>query len=325
MSLAEYAASLDAADLAAEAYEAAGGALGAATRAFLGGQVAILGGYLGAHALGFNTNPHRSAENRKRVFDAITGGPAPESRYSVISRRSPDTGVLAGIPPAATNLNLGTMPARKYTVKRKPAARKRVAKRRYYRGPSTNKIKRVIYSVAEKKYVDNTVSHTQPVQAWNFQPIGPLLVQGTAVNNRTGNRVTCKWIEIQHSVNPNTVGFLGATLRCIIVFVKENNNATSLTYTDLFVDQQQQSVRNKEKQSEFQILADWTVVVPQGQSTNVDVRKIVRVNKQIVYNNNLGTQADLPGGALYFGCYSTNGTAGQITCGGKLRVHFVDA
>lgn len=326
MTLAEYAASLDAADLAAEAYEAAGGALGAATRAFLGGQVAILGGFLGAHALGVNTNPHRSAENRKRIFDAITGGPSVDPRNSVIPRRTPDPGVLAWFPPTAPVLSSAAMP---YQSTRKPYKKRTVKRKRTYvrrRAPTSQRIKRIVYSIAEKKYVDVAVTHTNPVQVWNFQPIGPALTQGTAVGNRTGNRVLVKYIEVQHAVAPTApASFTGSCVRCIFVWVKDNNNAVTLNAADMFVDTNlTQSIRNKEKQNEFIILADWTTVIPAGQSANMDLRKIVRVNKQVIYNNNLGTLADMPGGAIYFGCCNTNGTSTQVTCNGKIRIHFVD-
>lgn len=335
MTLWEYMESLDAADAAAEAFENAGGYLGASVKALLYGQLAVLGVYTVPHVFS-NDNANSSQPARSDFRNDI-----------VSALKRPDPNPIAGRPtrkryhyhaefPSAApdpdnpdnNNPFVSMAYSKvrFARKRKPTYRRKYyGRRRKATRSGVNKIRKVIYSVAEKKYTDIAVTHTNPIQTWNFQPLGPALSQGTTVGNRSGNRVNVRYIEMQHSTAPAAPAtFNGAILRCIILWVRNNKNATTVTRSDVFVDEQQQSIRNREKITDFAILADWNVTIPQGSQTNVDIRKIIRVNKQVVYNNNLGTLADMPEGALYFGCYSTNGTSGQLTCGGKFRIHFVD-
>ena len=221
------------------------------------------------------------------------------------------------------------MPYTRRTAKRpyrkRAPARRKYAKKRTARA-SSQKIKRVIYSVAEKKYTDVTLSMTNPANTWDAQAIGPLLQQGTTVGTRTGNRIQCRYIEMSYNVTPtNPATFTGAQLRCVLVHVRENqNSATAPGATDIWVDNNQiQSVRNREKMSDFALLADFTTTIPQGNLVPVGIKRYIKVNKQFVYNNNLGTAADLTSGALYLYCLNNAGV-NSLTCSGRIRVHFTD-
>lgn len=268
--------------------------------------------------------------------DPDLGGTTPAEHFggrNVRPRRS--SPISETVVPRLTN-DLGRRPAdMPYTRKTSGYTRKRTGKSGYAkRGPAraprvtTQKLKRVVYSIAEKKYVDVAGTMANPVNLWTSQIIGPMLTPGTAVSNRQGNRVNVRYLEVQHFSQPTSQStFNGANLRCLFVWRKENDGQTSLLWQDLFVENRQMSIRNQEKMGSVKILADWNTIIPAGSSVGIDVRKIIRVNMPVTYTGTAGTGADLNAGCIYFFCYNTNpngdGSA-NITCTSTIRVHFTD-
>jgi len=210
---------------------------------------------------------------------------------------------------------------RAYAPKRKRVTKKRTAR------ASTQKIKRVIYSTAEKKYIDTMVTMVDPAITWAGQLIGPVIPQGTGVGNRTGNRVSIRYCEMSFETKQASASttFPGAQLRCIIVLAKENQNSITVpSASDLFVDLTTvASVRVREKMSDYQMLADWTTIIPAGNAAPLSMRRTWKVGKTFIYNNTLSTAADMPGYCMYMYCCST-AAAGNLTCAGRIRTHFVD-
>lgn len=348
LTLAEY-AELQAAEMAAAGAEAelasAEAAMPRQIAYVAGGSVAALGvGEAVIHRSSTNaTTPARSGPHstpsftplesaRKRLREELGHDPLSGSGGQLGNQSS--SVHLTDTPGSFTNMPWPRIVNTKRRYTRKGTYRKRATVPRAPR-VTTQKIKKIVYSVAEKKYYDQVLSMTQPVANWGVQFIGPPIQQGNAVGNRQGNRVFIKYVELDHNIKPAAPAtFKGAQVRCLFVWRKENDGATTWTYTDIFRDNRIQSVRNQEQAGSLKILADWTTTIPAGQSVEIGTRRIIKVNMPMTFTGTAGTGADINGGCMYMFCFNTqnapggSGPAGDdganVTCAGTIRIHFTD-
>lgn len=333
MSLMEYTAALEAEEAALIAFEESGGYLGATIRAAMGTQLGVLGAYLGAHALGIRTNPRNRDRPSVLQTQTLTNAQTPSRKRGsstftqIQSEHRPRLGVQSQLSLA----NISQQQMAGYTYKRKRTAPRRSYKRSYgkrkfaSKRATTNRIKKVVYSVAEKKYIDQALTMVAPNSAtWSFQVLGPPLLQGTGNAQRTGNTINVTSIQYDEKVTPST-GFVGSALRCIIFLIRNNKGSTAPpAATDIWANDRPTTFRNREKINEFIMLKDWTTVMPLGQSVPISTLHNIKVGKVFRYVGNLGTTADLQGYNLVLGCCSTSAAAANLVCDGKFRINFTD-
>lgn len=331
MTLAEYIAYLEAEEAAAIAYEESGGLLGRIGRTVIGAQVGALGAGLAAHALGIHKNTNSSQARditpvKKRYRDPAKDALLQELTSTASTRRQRVDPPISTFSAFTTN-----MPSKRgYYAKRKPYVRRRKYGRRVGSTKKTpnysvSRIKNVTYSVAEKKYQDYALTMTAPnTSTWTFQVLGPTLAQGTLSNQRIGNQVFLRDFQVDMVISPGA-SFAGAILRCVIVGVKVNKNSVSAPgATDIWSFDRISSVRKPENIRSFSLFGDFTTVIPSGQSAPVPVTRVVRINKKISYNNNLGTAADLPEWCFWLACCAGSTTVNNLSCLGMIRARYID-
>lgn len=339
-----------------------GSGVGAST-AIATGVASMLGygGYRGV--LYASTNSHRREDNGQLVTHSLSSPIRPGGRTRPFNtpqrperawtanqgRRHPDDPLAAtraertraerarggaplGLHIANTPRFGAAMPYSRTTTRRSYKPYKRSYKRRTYTRKRTTRsfaprVKRIVNSIAEKKYVDVplTGGMTTPSPTWGSQIIGPLLLQGITAGTRIGNRIYCTRVELQMDLTPTTLAnFVGTQLRCILLYKKDNAGGTTVTTTDVFTSATvQNGIRNNELAKEFSFLGDFTITIPAGQSCILSTKRSIKVAKQFIYSTNLATGADLKSGCMYLMCNST-ASSGQLGCVGSVRIFFTD-
>lgn len=195
----------------------------------------------------------------------------------------------------------------------------------------------------EVKYYDVGVA-TANVVDWNFLQSGSLggIQQGTGPNARLGKEIRLVGIVYRFSVQSGTytllptataaIGVTPAAYTIDIILDKQAAASAAVTYGAIgaiYDSPQVYNLPNPEAQDRFQFLRRIEVKDPQAVDTTVS--GFLRINKNITYNNNTGSFADLQTNSLHITTASTakvgiqSNTVLPYRVTGIVRYLFVDS
>lgn len=165
------------------------------------------------------------------------------------------------------------------------------------------RLRSIIYSTAEKKFLDFTQANFSMAATWDFStPLGGVAV-GTSANNRLGNKIILHSIEWIITMLPlTTMPTSGAQCRWIVWHNKQSDGE-ALAAATVFQDDQIDSLRNTPNQPKVTFIKDTmhtmvvTAVTSTGTIATVGPRRMVSLKifpkKRIDYIGTAGTFADL--------------------------------
>lgn len=207
---------------------------------------------------------------------------------------------------------------RRYRKKRGSYLKKKVNK-------NTNRLK-LLSRAIEYKFVD-TDGDTAPldVNTTGSSTCLNRLQQGTASNERTGNKVIGRRLTMR-GYFANTKGTPeDCVCRVVIVKARDQNNAQQ-TYALYAQTADTTSFIYDQHKHRFQVLCDKTFTMDTSQHSIIPFYFTQKLKSECTYNGNAGTYADIEDGAYYLFTLST--VAGTVNCptfAFRSRFYFLDA
>ena len=176
---------------------------------------------------------------------------------------------------------------------------KRTIRRR--RTPRVTKqlVRRTIFSMAEKKYFDGSIGFpgpTLPGYTWTYTSFIAGITQGTAANNRIGDKIIVHAIHMTLQIHPVNIPVGGTVCRYAVVHNKQANGALAAGNQGVFDTDGILANRYVPLLHRYSVLHDatHTMVKNSGGMGPPVVRQIsVYPKKRVEFSSNVGTVSDL--------------------------------
>lgn len=185
-------------------------------------------------------------------------------------------------------------------AKRKSTSRKKTTKKASK--ISIPRIRKIMYTTSETKFNDQTLTTGPSLTTWGFASPCFFIQQGTAANQRIGNKIYVKSIQFSCYMVP-LVTMTGAGVLCRFVVYHNKETVGALpTGLRIFVSDDVRSLRNTSNVPRFSILRDMThsMVITSTNAATVNgvgptklVQFTIYPKKVIDFTGTTGTIADL--------------------------------
>ena len=149
----------------------------------------------------------------------------------------------------------------------------------------------------EMKLIQNITTDQIPIGgAGQVLGFGPYAVQGDAVNQRLGNRMTVKSLALRFNVKLTAIEALGCSVRFIVAYDRQargaNPNVTNMLSNDDVLSNYQTIGADRGR---FQFLADRTINFGID-DTNWSDSYFIKKDFNVIYDGDAGTVADVERG-----------------------------
>lgn len=225
------------------------------------------------------------------------------------------------------------------------AKRVRRARRTYKRGRSrvykgrrmsSVRVRRIVFSIAEKKFIDVTMAGQSIGSAGVGITLGPNIALGTGTNQRIGRQVWLDYMEWMIDMNmvAGTATLVGDVCRCVIFKDRQNNSDAAVpSWANLYSSVTPYSLRDPNSKKRFKVISDQiftfaTLGISGANTSFASPSQTMRgshpLKQKLTYVGTAGTPADLINDCWEMVAVSRSSAANTCSMSGVIRFWFRD-